>query len=104
MNRTSGKYFQFQTSLLQYTSIVAPIIRSLWALEAAHSNASDVFIFWLAIAATLQDLFKKGESVSGISRMLANEITDIYNKQYTEFFENDLYFTVFTLDPRMSIS
>ncbi|KAJ7216677.1 hypothetical protein C8J57DRAFT_1255259 [Mycena rebaudengoi] len=28
--------------LLWYTNIVAPLIRSLWSLEAAHANASDV--------------------------------------------------------------
>ena len=32
---------------------------NVWSLKAAHANASDVFVFWLAIAATLNDLFSK---------------------------------------------
>ncbi|KAF9549384.1 hypothetical protein CPC08DRAFT_648213 [Agrocybe pediades] len=93
-------YNQFELSLLQYTSIVAPFIRSLWSLEAAHANASDVFIFWLAAAATSKDLFDKDPSKTGIPRTLANEVTVIYNKRYAEFFRNDLYLAAFLLDPR----
>ena len=42
MNRASGKYNEFEQILLQYVNIVAPIIQSLWSLEAAHTNVSDV--------------------------------------------------------------
>jgi hypothetical protein len=100
MNRASGKYNEFEQVLLQYITIVAPIIRSLWSLEAAHANASDVYIFWLAIAATLNDLFSKGTNVTGIPVSLAREVTAIFNKRYKEFFTNDVYFTAFALDPR----
>jgi hypothetical protein len=86
--------------LLQYINIVAPIIWSLWSLEAAHANASDVFIFWLAIAATLKDLFSKGSENTGIADSLAHEVTAIFNKRYKEFFTNEVYFAAFTLDPR----
>ncbi|KAG1891136.1 ribonuclease H-like domain-containing protein [Suillus subluteus] len=93
MNRASGKYGEFEQSILQYITIVAPIIRSLWSLEAAHANTSDVFIFWLAIIATLNDLFSKGPNV-----------TAIINKRYCEFFTNEVYFVAFALDPRYSKS
>jgi len=100
VNRLNGKYQDCERHLLWYLSIVAPLIRSLWSLEAAHANASDVFVFWLAAAATLDDLFSKGEATTGIPRALANEITEIYNRRYAEFFQNDLYFVAFLLDPR----
>jgi hypothetical protein len=100
MNRASEKYGEFERGLLIYITIVAPIIRSLWSLEAAHANASDVFIFWLAIAAALQDLFKKGPNATGISVTLSRQITAIFNKRYNEFFKNEVYFTAFALDPR----
>jgi len=100
MNRASGKYSKFEQSILQYITIVAPIIRALWSLEAAHANASDVFIFWLAIIATLNDLFSKGPNVTGVPVSLAREVTAIINKQYHEFFTNEVYFVAFTLDPR----
>ncbi|KAG0700235.1 ribonuclease H-like domain-containing protein, partial [Suillus ampliporus] len=104
MNRASGKYNEFEQILLQYITIVAPIIRSLWSLEAAHANASDVYIFWLAIAATLNDLFSKGTIVTGIPTSLAHEVTAIFNKRYEEFFTNDIYFVAFALDPRYPLS
>ena len=100
MNRASSTYGQFEQMLLQYINIVAPIIRSLWSLEAARANASDVFIFWLAIAATLKDLFSKGVEKTGISSSLACEVTAVINKRYKEFFTNEVYFTAFALDPR----
>jgi len=102
LSRHNSKYIEFEKGILQYNSIVAPMIRSLWSLEAAHANASDVFLFWLAAAATLDDLFSKGEEENGIPLSLANNITEIYNKRYEEFFANDLYFTAFLLDPRLS--
>jgi len=100
MNRASPIYGHFERTLLQYINIVAPIIRSLWSLEAAHANASDVFVFWLTIAATLKDLFSKGCEKSGIQDTLAYEITAIFNKRYKEFFTNEVYFVAFMLDPR----
>ena len=99
MNRASGKYSKFEQILLQYITIVAPIIRSLWSLEVAHANASDVFNFWLAIAATLNDLFSKGPNVTGISVALACKVMAIINKRYQEFFTNEIYFVAFMLDP-----
>ena len=99
-NRASGKYSDFERHMLWYINIVAPLIWSLWSLEAAHANASDVFVFWLAAAATLYDLFSKGEDETGIPRELSNQVTAIYNRRYEEFFQNDLYLVAFLLDPR----
>ena len=87
-NKFNHKYNDFSEDLLRYSTIVAPLIRSLWSLEAAHANAADVFIFWLASAATLKDLFDKDLGETGIPRSLANEVTEIYNKRYEEFFKN----------------
>ena len=99
-NRALGKYVEFEWSLLQYITIVAPIIRSLWSLEAAHANAADVFVFWLASAATLRDLFAKGTATTGIPTSLAEAVIAIFNKRYKEFFANEVYFVAFVLDPR----
>ncbi|KAG2051295.1 hypothetical protein BDR06DRAFT_973827 [Suillus hirtellus] len=54
-----------------------PFIYSLWSLEASHANASDVFVFWLAIAVTLEELFTKGEDQTGIPVSLVQCITAI---------------------------
>jgi hypothetical protein len=84
--------------------LLLPLIHSLWSLEAAHANAADIFIFWLAIAATLKDLLNQDVNKTGIPRSLANQVTEIYNKRYEEFFKtHDIYFVAFLLDPRTSI-
>ncbi|KAJ7224558.1 hypothetical protein GGX14DRAFT_557417 [Mycena pura] len=79
--QATAQYSDFHHSMLTYIAIVAPIIRALWSLEAAHAMASDP------------------EAVSGIPRDLANKVTSIYNKRYIEFFENELYFVAFCMDP-----
>jgi|SRR5882762_4799270 len=99
MNCASSKYSEFEQSLLQYITIVAPLIWSLWSLEAAHVNAADVFVFWLACVATLRHLFSKGSNVTGIPTSLAEAVIEIFNKCYKEFFMNGIYFTAFVLDP-----
>jgi hypothetical protein len=104
VNRVSGKYGDFERHMLWYINIVAPLIRSLWSLEAAHANASDVFVFWLAAGAALNALFSKDVSETGIPRSLSNQVTEIYNVCYEEFFQNDLYFVAFLLDPCMLLS
>jgi len=99
MNRTSSKYGEFEQALIQYVTIVAPFIQSLWSLEAAHANASDIYIFWLAIQATLTNLFSKGPVLTGIQDALIGGVTATINKQYKEFFSHELYFVTFALDP-----
>lgn len=42
INRTSTKYNEFVSALIQYIIIVAPFVWSLWSLEAVHANASEV--------------------------------------------------------------
>ena len=67
-NRGLDKYGDFERHLIWCMNIVAPLIHSLWSLEAAHANTSDVFVFWIAAGATLNDLFNKDVNVTGIPR------------------------------------
>jgi hypothetical protein len=94
------KYMEFHLVLLQYVQIVEPLVRSLWALEASHATASDVFIFFTACAAALKELFEQDPEATGIPRTLANAIVDKFNDRYDELFANDIYFCAFALDPR----
>jgi len=88
--------------MLQYILVGNPFVRSLWTFEAANANGADIFIFWLAIAAYLNDLFSKPET-TGIPVSLSNKITLIFNKRYDEFFKHEFYFVTFCLDPRTSL-
>lgn len=104
-NRTSDKYTEFEHHMLWYIAVIEPLIQSLWSLKAAHANASDVFVFWLAAGATLNDLFNKEAKETGLPHSLVDKITGIYNSRYEEFFEsNGIYFVTFILDPCMLLA
>ncbi|KAJ7668372.1 ribonuclease H-like domain-containing protein [Mycena polygramma] len=100
-NRFSVKLPTFSKDMLSYETIVAPLARSLWSLEATTANPSDAFVFWLAIAHTLDSVFVKNEKDTGISAKLAGHVRAIFNSRYHQFFShNDVYFVAFCLDPR----
>jgi len=83
--------------------IVAPLAHSM---ESTQTTASDVYIFWLAIAASLKDIFSKGVRVTRISNRLAAKVTAIVNKQYHGSIDespSDIYFIAFFLDTHESI-
>ena len=93
---------KYANELACYTSIMAPVARSIKALEGRAANAADVYIFWLAIAASLRDLFSRDRD---IDEELAEKVTAIVNRRYKEFIDNsptDVYFAAFFLDPRKS--
>src|SRR5882724_6371755 len=80
-------------------TIIAPIIQSKWLLEAAHANAADVFVFWLASSVTLWDLFAQGTAAMGFLISLTEAVISMFNKHYKEFFANEIYFVALVLDP-----
>ncbi|KAG2744426.1 hypothetical protein P692DRAFT_201775846 [Suillus brevipes Sb2] len=111
----------FQTleqDLGTYVTLVGPFIRLVWSLEASHANASDVFVFWLAIAATLEELF--AQHITAIITTNSSEqacprrsIKNRYKPRssiadegtrWKEFFGNNVYFVAFVLDPRYPLS
>lgn len=90
--------------MLSYEIIVAPLARSLWSLEATTANASDAFVFWLAIAHALNSVFEKKNTNTGIDKKLAGHVRAIFNERYRQFFDHsDVYFVAFCLDPRLPI-
>ncbi len=99
----------FELDLLRYMSVTEPIARSIECLEATDTNVADVYLFWLAIAATMRDLFDRsdrGECDTSIPNALAMKVTAIINRRYKEFIDespSDIYFSGFFLDPRMII-
>lgn len=100
MSCLSVDYSKLELGLLQYTTIGKSICRSLWSLEASDANASDVFVFFTAIGASLKELFAKDPDETGIPAALANKIVNIFNDHYDEFFfHSEIYFTAFVLDP-----
>ncbi|TBU55402.1 ribonuclease H-like domain-containing protein [Dichomitus squalens] len=97
----------FERDLFMYTTILTPIARSLKALESTDATAADVFVFWLGIVSTLDDLFQRPEFETGISQSLIKKVTTIINTRYKEIIDStptDVYFTAFFLHPKHSRS
>ncbi|CDO75074.1 hypothetical protein BN946_scf184703.g4 [Trametes cinnabarina] len=93
---------KFEQQLTRYTTILAPIARAIKSLEATDTTAADVYVFWLGVASTLQELFAQPEEESGIPPELARKITGIVNKRYKSIIDEapaDVYFVAFFLDP-----
>ena len=97
----SENYHHLKLGLLQYINIIQPLIWSLWALESMQANASDIYVFHLAISATLQELFDLGQQKTGITPDLAKKVMGIMNKCFDAFFEDtkDFHVTAFGLVP-----
>lgn len=49
--------------LSAYALIMAPIVWSIKALEGQAMNVEDTYMFWLAIAASLQKLFTHNDEI-----------------------------------------
>ncbi|TRM58371.1 ribonuclease H-like domain-containing protein [Schizophyllum amplum] len=95
-----ASYTKLESALQQYVDIVEAPVKAICALEASHATLSDVFVFFLAIAAHLNELFNNAQS--GIDSGVADDVTEIFNDRYDEIFDedHDEYFVTFALDPR----
>ena len=92
-------YTRFENTLRQYGDFTTPLTRSIWALQASQATLSDVFAFFLAIAAAFEEVLK--DEGAGISTDLGNSIIEIFNDRYDEyFFDNDLPYISFIMDMR----
>ncbi|KIJ46065.1 hypothetical protein M422DRAFT_46358 [Sphaerobolus stellatus SS14] len=72
----------FEIELIKYNSIIAPVAHSIKSLESTQTTPADVYIFWLAIAASIKEYLGKGSNVTRISNTLAEKITKIINTRY----------------------
>ncbi|KAF8326496.1 ribonuclease H-like domain-containing protein [Amanita rubescens] len=100
-------YRKFQSILTIYIKIIKPLARALWSLESLHTNAADVYIFWLAITAKLRKLFSKGEAITGITPSISSAVSTIVSHHFKAFVNEsptDIYFTTFFLHPSYSTS
>ncbi|KAJ3767396.1 hypothetical protein FB446DRAFT_707851 [Lentinula raphanica] len=85
---------------------IDPVIRALWSLEAADANASDVFVFWLAIAGYLDEMMKRPEGATGIPANVTPEVKTIYNTRYSsqDFLKPNLTITIPSTQPHQNPS
>ncbi|RPD52677.1 hypothetical protein L226DRAFT_474064 [Lentinus tigrinus ALCF2SS1-7] len=82
-----------------------PFARAIKCLESAHSTPSDVYVFWLAIMATLERRFIQQRIHLPIHTI--ESIRAIANQRFNELIEegpDDKYIAAFFLDIRMQNS
>lgn len=97
----ASRDFAFEVS--RYNQIARPFALSIKSIEHLDVTAADVYVYWLAIATSLRNLFDKSPSETGIPLGLQQDITTIVNRRYKQFIDGgatDIYFTCFFLDPR----
>ncbi|CDO73140.1 hypothetical protein BN946_scf185007.g195 [Trametes cinnabarina] len=105
LQENSVASIKFEQELTWYTTILAPITRSIKSLKTTDTTAADVYIFWLGIASTLRKLFAWPQEQSGIPSDLTKKIIRIINKRYKAIIDEsptDVYFVTFFLDPDYS--
>lgn len=73
-------------------------------MESSTANASDVYVFWLAIGASLKDLFVSSRDSLSLDDKLITSIITVINRRWRKFIDEsptDIYFAAFYLDPRL---
>ena len=84
--------------------VLTPFVKAITCLKSSQSNPADVYLFWLAIHASLKRIFD--DDTSGFSVSEAGQIHAIANAHFHELLEegpDDCYISAFYLNPCMSI-
>jgi hypothetical protein len=68
---------QLEIELTRLVEIIGPFAKSIKCLESSHSTAADVFVFWLATIAHLDQLFR--DNKLGIPSGVKEDICAITN-------------------------
>ncbi|KAF8589850.1 hypothetical protein K439DRAFT_1612419 [Ramaria rubella] len=97
----SSSALRFAFRLNRLIMILLPFAKAILCFEAAHLTASDVYVFWLAITASVKDVIDNPEN--DLDEPTASEIRTIINYRFRELFQDgqgDVYVAAFYLDPR----
>ncbi|KAI9448662.1 hypothetical protein F5148DRAFT_1278106 [Russula earlei] len=93
-------------NLKRLGAVLMPFARAIQCLEAKDTNPVDVYTYWLAIVAHLQDLLTKDDSLKEKSKYaieLKEKIHVIANSWFAQLIEDEqasnIYLTAFVLDP-----
>lgn len=93
--------FTFQRDLKRLGAVIMPLARAIQCLEAKETTAADVYTYWLAVVAHLQDLMVKDRSKYNDD--LKKTIRQVINSRFSSLIESktssNIYLTAFVLDP-----
>lgn len=79
--------FHFRTQLSQLIAIGRPFAKAITCLESSHSTAGDVYLFWMAISASVKAVLDATEYA--IPLAVKSQIRAIVNSRWKEIFEDE---------------
>src|SRR5882724_9856248 len=97
----------FENGLRQLVFVLEPLARACKCLESSKATAGDVYLFWLAVLATYEQLFMDNSDVDGLQLPdnVIDQIRKVVNARWQELTEGpgkSVYLVTFFLDPRKS--
>jgi hypothetical protein len=103
--RKRDDVLRFESGLQQLIRILEPLARACQCLESSKATPGDVYMFWLAVLATYEELIKDNNEVDGLQLPddVIDEIRKIVNARWRELTASprkSVYISTFFLDPR----
>src|SRR5436190_5155818 len=93
---------QLELGLVKLLEVIGPIAKAIKCLESTHSTPADVYLFWLAVMAQLEEVFC--ENKVPLPADVKAKIRAVLNRRFDGMINNaptDVYLSAFFLDPRM---
>lgn len=93
---------EFEMKLRQLLLVIGPPAKSITCLESAHSTVADVYVFWLAVMASLNELIES--DALGLPIAVIEKIRRLCNYRFDQMINDgpsDIFVAGFFLDPRM---
>ncbi|KAG2158711.1 uncharacterized protein EDB93DRAFT_1076704, partial [Suillus bovinus] len=90
----------FQVALAKLVAITGPYTKAIQCLESAHTTCADVYLYWLAIVAQMEQLLR-GNTIRlrEETKLAIRTITNARFNQMINDAPNDPYITAFFLHP-----
>jgi hypothetical protein len=92
---------KFEMELLQLLTVLSLVAKAITCMESTQSNVSDVYVFWLAVTATIHQIIV--EDVTGLPSDVIEDIHKAVNFRFNQMVNDapdDVYHTGFMMDPR----
>ncbi|KAJ8515594.1 hypothetical protein ONZ45_g6996 [Pleurotus djamor] len=96
---------QFEVALNDFVLVLEPIAKAITCLESSHATVADVYLFHLAIMATLKDRFSEAddeEPKHDIPLPVVEKIRQLCNYRFNQTINDspsDMFLAGFFLDP-----
>lgn len=93
---------EFKKRLYQLEKLTEPFAKAIKCLESGHSNPSDVFLFYMAVMATLRQLFDNNETELSLPDDVINQAhTSACSRYYSMVLASgqEVYLATFFLLP-----